>query len=105
MLIGGLITWTACVFLRAVAARTYLLRLELVPAPGEPDVEAAEAENSAGPAASKSPLLAEVATKRQHGKNGNTKPSGSPGARPTSHGKPSGNGNGHAKVPVKRSGR
>jgi hypothetical protein len=113
ILIGGLITWTACVFLRAVAARTYLLRLELVPPlpeESDDDPEAkAESEDFYGAAGSNPPPVAEGLTKRPQGENPNAKPSVGPRPKPASHGKPSGNGstngNGHAKVPVKRPGR
>ena len=93
-LIMGLITWTACVFLRAVAARTYLLRLELVPIAEEP-YEATVKAGGPGPCRrSRSPQMAEVLSKHQPGKNGHARPSG--------NGKPGSNGNGHGKIPVKR---
>jgi hypothetical protein len=93
MLIGGVVTWTACVFLRAVATRTVQLREQMVPVhPTESEADAAT--QAAEAAASREPHLAQVMARpksendapRSNGKNG--------------HGKSSGNG--HAKIPVKR---
>jgi hypothetical protein len=99
-LVVGLITWTACVFLRAVAARTCMLRLELIPLPEEP-YEATAKPVGPIPVAAELPQLAAVVNNQQPGKNDHAKPSGN--GKSSSNG--SSNGNGHAKIPVKRPGR
>ncbi len=101
VLIGGLITWTGCVFLRAVAARTCQLRQQLVPPPEEP-VQVVSATGQVPAAPPGPPSVAAVIGKPVSG-SGKTPAGGS--------GKPSGNGklhagaNGHAKVPVRRADR
>lgn len=94
LLVGGVIAWTACVFLRAVATRTFQLRGELVPTqPEEPETDAT-AEAAEVVAAPVEPHLAQVMARPQ---NESAPPAyNSKGA----NGKHSGNG--HAKVPIKR---
>lgn len=94
-LIVLLITWTACVFLRAVAARMHLLRLQLVPPVEEPYESTGKLSGPAS-AIDEPPVMVAVVSK-QPGKNGQARPSG--------NGKPGSNGNGHGKMPVKRPGR
>lgn len=104
MLMGGVVIWTACVFLRAVAARTCQLRRELVP----PVVETEDNDPSRMDAITISPssdpaTVTSVMGKPKSAGSGEGKPAGN-GKHP-GPAKPSHNGNGHAKVPVKRPNR
>jgi hypothetical protein len=91
LLTVGLITWVACVFLRAVAARTCQLRAEVLP----PSAEQAEAvlpsqDTVISLGRRRSPTVAQVVSRPHKGGNGSSASSG--------------NGSGRAKVPLKRPG-
>jgi hypothetical protein len=97
-LVGGVITWTACVFLRAVATRTEQLRAEIMPVihGEETDKPATDETFTAEPIGPG--VVTEIPVKPPAAHNGRD--------TPTTNGKtkPGTNGNGHAKVPLKRPG-
>ncbi len=91
LLVVGLITWTVCVFLRAVAVRADQLRKELVPVF---DDEAAEEDGSPeAPVTLGSPEPVTI--------NG-TPPKAKTAAKP--NGKPHSNGKNNGRSPAGRSG-
>lgn len=102
LLVGGVITWTACVFLRAVATRTGQLRAELVPVQEEPDPSSLADDGPITLEPVGSPEVAEVLSSPHPSGNGNGKMAGN--GMSSGNGKAGSNGNGHGKVPLKRPG-
>ncbi len=99
LLVGGLITWTSCVFLRAVAARTCQLRAQLVPPVDSADPTKKPSADDIFAVSLGPTTIAEVMAKPQHAaRNGNGN------GKAPANGKHSGNGNGNGngKIPLKR---
>lgn len=100
-LVGGLVTWTTCTFLRAVATRTRQLReqvLEQLVAARE--VQTAESEDEEVETVGGEPGVAAVMNVPKHGN-----PAGKNGANGKPRAGSNGKGNGHAGHGAKRGGR